>query len=767
MNVHQFVPNLHAGDAVGSNILAIQSLLRARGFGSEIFCGAADAPLAGRVHSPQSYQPKATDHALYHHCMNNPLGDLFRRLPVKRAVVYHNITPARFFAPFEPWLASETDAGRDQLRRLVQACELGIGDSDFNTAELVAAGCARAATVPLLCHYENTQAIADTAMLRRLMDGKTNLLFVGRIAPSKKQDDCVRALAAYLRIDPQTRLILAGGGDFERGYGLYLRSLIRELGLQEQVLVTGKISAQEVAACYASANLYLSLSEHEGFGVPLVEAMRSDVPVLAFDAGAVSETLGGAGVLTRTRDFGELAGLIHVLARDPRTRARVIEGQRVRARDFEPERVGQRMMSVLSPWLGADRSPGKVLPLPRASKRRRRISFVVQRYGLEVNGGAELLARLIAERLAARSELDVEVLTTTAVDYRTWENSYPAGDVMLNGVRVRRFPVDRPRDQRVFLRMDIARIARYGAKADHEAWIDAQGPISSALLTAISAAEETDLFFFFTYLYHPTVHGVPRVAERAVLVPTLHDEPALEISVFDELMALPRALLCSTEEEIALARKRFVRLPAAIHLAGSGIHPLQRPAQNTFGARHGVKKFFLYAGRIEAAKGCGEMFDAYERYRSTVPEPLDLVLVGKAAMPIPPTPGIKALGFVDDAERDAALCAAHAVIVPSPYESLSMVLLEALSVGTPVLANAASPVLAGHVARSGAGKAYLGAQGLADAMALLQQSDAHRLGASGPAYVDKHYTWERVDGVYLDVIDRFARKQEKQHARRA
>jgi glycosyltransferase involved in cell wall biosynthesis len=387
---------------------------------------------------------------------------------------------------------------------------------------------------------------------------------------------------------------------------------------------------------------------------------------------------------------------------------------------------------------------------------RLRLAFVVQRYGLEIDGGAEYECRRVAETLAPHH--DVEVLTTCARDYLTWRNVYSPGVETINGVRVRRFPVDRPRRVRAFGRYADWLYATPHTFFDEAEWVRRQGPLAPALIEWIRAhADDHDGFLFYTYLYLPTTLGLPLVAHKAVLVPTAHDERPIYLDLFRSLFRIPRGLVFQVEEERAFVEGRFhtEHLPSAV--IGAGIDPIADADAARFRRQHGLEgPYLLYLGRVDVEKGCRALVETFLAWRERMADPATLVLMGTLALNIPRHPAIRALGFRPEAEKHDAIAGATALVMPSPHESFSFVILEAWSQGTPVLATARSPVLRGHVERSGAGLLYdrtPGDFGAAAASLLGDEPLRKTLGERGRAYVEAHYRWPGITRRYLDFME--------------
>jgi glycosyltransferase involved in cell wall biosynthesis len=393
--------------------------------------------------------------------------------------------------------------------------------------------------------------------------------------------------------------------------------------------------------------------------------------------------------------------------------------------------------------------------------KRLKLAVVVQRYGPEIDGGAEYECRRVAEALAPHH--DVEVLTTCARDYLTWRNVYPPGLETVHGVRVRRFPVERPRRVRAFGRYADWLYAHPHTWFDEAEWVRRQGPLALGLVEWIrNHADDHDGFLFFTYLYLPTVLGLPLVAAKAVLVPTAHDERPIHLDLFRSLFRLPRAFVFQVEEEKAFVEARFGtgHVPSAV--IGGGVDPVADAQPDRFRRQTGLAgPYLIYVGRVDVEKGCGALVEAFLAWRARSREPVSLVLMGTGAMRLPRHPAVRALGFRPETEKWDALTGATALVMPSPHESFSFVLLEAWAQGTPVLATSGSPVLRGHVERAGGGLVYDGSP--ADFAARLDALVADEglrkaLGERGRAYVEARYRWPRITQRYLEFLDRvFAR----------
>ena len=373
-----------------------------------------------------------------------------------------------------------------------------------------------------------------------------------------------------------------------------------------------------------------------------------------------------------------------------------------------------------------------------------RIAVVVQRYGREVVGGAETLARNVAERLWRRG-FDVTVLTTTAADYVTWENRYPAGESILKGVLIRRFAVEEPREIESFNRESDHFFASPPGERDESEWIRRQGPFCPGLIAALETEQENfDLFLFFTYLYYPTVAGIPVVKKPMILFPTAHDEAPLFLNAMKPVFEKPDVLMFLTQAEMDLVSRVFAP-KKKMELVRTGLDTDERIDEKPFRARYNlVAHYLLYAGRIEKGKGLETVFNAFRTIRSK--DFVDLVLIGKKLMEIPGDDGIKCLGYVSEEEKLAAFKGAMLSLQPSPLESLSITTLESFSQKTPVLVNRRSPALVEHINLSGAGFTYNDENELVEGFRKIYHNRLlrKRMGEAGYAYVREYFSWDKV-----------------------
>jgi len=388
-----------------------------------------------------------------------------------------------------------------------------------------------------------------------------------------------------------------------------------------------------------------------------------------------------------------------------------------------------------------------------------KLAVVVQRYGANISGGAELHARYIAEHLARHAE--VEVLTTCARDYVSWKNELPAGEDKVNGVRVRRFPVAKPRNTDDFGRRSRVVFEQPHSIADEVKWLQSEGPASTALVQHVAAnAGGFDFFLFFSYRYYHAWHGIRAVPSRAILVPTAERDSAIGLGIFQATFRAARALMYNSFEERALIQHVSKRQgPGVVVGVGSAIPERTQPWR--FRKKFQITKpFAVYIGRIDENKGCPEMFSHFERYAVMYPHGLDLVLIGSSVLTLPKHPRIRHLGFLSDEDKFDGLAAADALIMPSRFESLSMVALEAWALGKPVLANGHCDVLRGQVIRSNAGLYYETFEEFAEALYALEAAGplGGVLGRNGREFFRQHYAWPVIERKYLDMFERLKKE---------
>jgi len=397
----------------------------------------------------------------------------------------------------------------------------------------------------------------------------------------------------------------------------------------------------------------------------------------------------------------------------------------------------------------------------------RRIAVVVQRYGLEINGGAEYHARLIAERLSRH--FSVEVFTTTAFDYVTWSHYYPAEREELNGIRVNRFRVQKPRDPEIFGRIQRQIFQDEHVLADEMRWLEEEGPLVPELLRELEKREKEFAYFvFFSYRYYHAYHGVRKFNRQAILVPTAEHDQVVYLSLFKDFFNLPAAIVYNSPEEKELINRVSGNASVLGDVVGVGSEIPDRFDPEGARSRLGVQgRYAVYIGRLDENKGIPDLFDFYLRLRSEEKTDLKLLLIGKAYVPVPLHPDIIHVGFQENKDKFDLLQGAEFLVMPSQFESLSMVALEAWAVGKPVLANGRTEVLRGQCQRSNAGLWYSGYDEFKEAFLALSRDPGlrQRLGANGKMFFRANYSWEVIEAKYLGIISRLDQRREIAAAR--
>ncbi|MCL2819384.1 MAG: glycosyltransferase family 4 protein [Oscillospiraceae bacterium] len=370
---------------------------------------------------------------------------------------------------------------------------------------------------------------------------------------------------------------------------------------------------------------------------------------------------------------------------------------------------------------------------------KKRVAIIIQRYGIEVNGGSEQLARMYAERL--KECYDVEIITSCARDYYSWENYYPEGQSNVNGVKVNRFKVDKIRDMKKFGEIAIDP----NDPLTEQVWIDEQGPYCPKAIEYIKAEKNNfDVFIFVTYLYYLTVCGIKEVKEKAILIPTAHDEPFVYFNIYKEIFTCPRAIIFSTKEEQNFIHNLFNNQTIMSGIVGVGVDIPEASDISGFKEKHSLDKYILYTGRIDHGKNTPELLDYFIEYKKRNNSKLKLVLMGEIYIEIPAHPDILSLGFVSDEDRINGMAGATVFILPSIYESLSMVVLESMAVGVPVIVNGKCNVLKAHCLESNAGVYYNDYHEFEECINyLMTNSDIYDgMKENAKKYIKEKYQWD-------------------------
>ena len=387
----------------------------------------------------------------------------------------------------------------------------------------------------------------------------------------------------------------------------------------------------------------------------------------------------------------------------------------------------------------------------------KKICFVIQRYGEEVNGGAELLCKQLAERLVPSYE--IHVLTTKAIDYMTWGDEYHQDEENINGVTVHRFSVDKTRTHEEFDGInDLVTDGSLPLEREDE-WLEKEGPYVPELVRYIKAHKDCyDVFIFMTYIYYPTVKGIPQVKDKAIFLPLAHSEPMLHLNNIRRIFDMPKAFFFNTDEERKLVRQNFNNCHIPYLIGGAGVDVPEHVDGSGFKKKYCLNNYIVYVGRIDLGKNCPEMFEFFLRYKNEHPSDLKLVLMGKSVIPIPETEDIISLGFVSDKDKFDGISGSRFLLLPSKFESLSMVVLEAFSLSVPVLVNESCDVLKAHCQKSNGGLYYRDYESFEATMTYLltQEEIRNGMGKNGCRYVEDNYNWDNIIkklSILIDYVD--------------
>lgn len=390
----------------------------------------------------------------------------------------------------------------------------------------------------------------------------------------------------------------------------------------------------------------------------------------------------------------------------------------------------------------------------------KKIAILVHQYGEEIVGGAEGYSKDLAEHLA--NDFDVDVYTTTSVDYNTWAPYYADGKTVENGVTVYRFSVDKEREMGSFSETCNkigAKILSGGQTTDEEdeQWITEEGPFCPSLISEITNKKnDYDLFIVVTYIYYLAVKAIPELADRVLFISTAHDEPWINMSMFKRIFDVPRYFGFLTEAEEQLVRQKFNNYHVPSKILGTGIEIKGNPDFSMVQEKFSIDApFLVYVGRLDASKGCEELCRFFTEYKQKNNTDLKLVLVGKGSMKLPENNDIIATGFVTDEEKYSIISGAVAMVTPSPYESLCIALLEAMKLGIPIIANGKCEVLKQHCIKSNAGLYYSDSREFNKIVQLLYSDEQIRdcMGENGVEYVNQNYTWNIVKSKISVILD--------------
>ncbi len=346
MEIHQILPTISPGDAIGNEVKEIKKILNEWGYKSEIYAQNIHPKINAKKYTEYTKVSSKENIVIFHFSIGSEISEFVAKLPDKKIMIYHNITPSKYFRGVNETLVNLLDNGKKELRSLVGHIDLAVGVSEYNRLELQKLGFKNTDVLPIIIDFQEYNN-PNEKLLSKYDDDFVNLLFVGRVTPHKKQEDVIKVFYYYKLINPKSRLFLAGSYEGCDVYSNYLKNLILSLGLKD-VHLLGKISFNDLISYYKLADVFICMSEHEGFCVPMLESMYFEVPIIAYNSTAIPETLENSGVLINEKNYCEIAELINILIEDKELRSKIVEKQKKRLDDFNKEKIILRLESILS-----------------------------------------------------------------------------------------------------------------------------------------------------------------------------------------------------------------------------------------------------------------------------------------------------------------------------------------------------------------------------------------------------------------------------------
>lgn len=347
--IHQFLTSYSYGDAIGNEVLEIRNFLRSKGYESEIFAHLYHPKYADQIINYREYDKYSHEDniIIYHFSIGSPITRQFLKSPDKKVIIYHNITPHHFFLDYHRILAKDCYKGRIELKNLAGKVDLSLGDSAYNEQELIDSGFSNTGVLPLVMNFQKFEQPVTPVLKELYDDGRTNILFVGRIIPNKMVEDVIKSFHFYQKyFNKNSRLFIVGEyRGFER-YFSALQNLVGKLGIKD-IRFTGHIPDDELISYFKLAHLYLHMSEHEGFCAPVPESFYLDIPVIAFNAGAVKETMNNGGILVNRKEFEKIAALMDRILTDVPLKEKILASQQLALQKYYQNKTGQILLDFL------------------------------------------------------------------------------------------------------------------------------------------------------------------------------------------------------------------------------------------------------------------------------------------------------------------------------------------------------------------------------------------------------------------------------------
>jgi glycosyltransferase involved in cell wall biosynthesis len=348
MNVHQILPALSYRDAVSNDAITIQSILRKQGFKSEIYAKYIHPNVAKYAKNIREYRENHQNILFYHFSLaGDDITEFVKSTPAKKALIYHNITPPLFFQDFDINLMKHCRNGLNELKSLPQSFFMGIGDSEYNRLNLEAVGFNKTDVLPIFIDWNKFPRNCGKSKQKSGTSKEFIVLFVGRLSPNKKIEDIIKIFYYFNKsINSESKLVLCGDNQIPR-YSMFLKNLVNSLKLQDSVIFTGSVTDEQIHNYYGLADIFLCMSEHEGFCVPLLEAMYYDLPIIAYNSTAIPYTLNNSGILVNKKDYQAIAELICIIIEDNQLKERILTKQRLRLQDFTIEKNLPKLLSIV------------------------------------------------------------------------------------------------------------------------------------------------------------------------------------------------------------------------------------------------------------------------------------------------------------------------------------------------------------------------------------------------------------------------------------
>ena len=349
IKIIQVLPTISYGDAVSNDAINIDKILRKNGYTSELYAENIDKRVKDKVFNVNKLKKvNKNDILIYHKSTGTDLSFLLEKYKCKKVMRYHNITPGKYLEQYNRYLYNLVEYGRKGLEHASRYFDYSLADSNYNKSELNELKYKNTMTLPILIPFEDYKKDPDKKIIKKYLDGKKNILFVGRIAPNKAQEDVVKSFYYYKKyVNKDSRLILVGNDNGFENYSDLLKKLVKKLGLENDVVFPGHIKFEEILAFYKVADLFLCMSEHEGFCVPLVESMFFEVPILAYNSSAIKDTLGNSGVIVNKKDYFLISELMNYILSDENVKKEIIKNQNKRLEDFKLEKVEKQLLEFI------------------------------------------------------------------------------------------------------------------------------------------------------------------------------------------------------------------------------------------------------------------------------------------------------------------------------------------------------------------------------------------------------------------------------------